>query len=324
MAEQDTQSNDGKGKRGAVHRSPAYPSIDLKSAIERARQFYGAEKRAAANVKVAAEHWGYSYASSGGKQAIAALLAFGLMEDEGSGDQRKVKLTDLALRIILDERQDSKERDEAIKRAALLPKIHQEILTKWPTLPSDANLRHYLVLDRKFNENVVSDFIREIRNTVSFAKLQESDSMSPTDERKQETPADTKTKVEIGDLIQWESNGVLQLATPTRVRQIQEHDGESWIFIEGNQTGIPMNEVSVIEKWVPASHSKAPPILPLVEMPTIGLDKQEREWLRGPLSKETNYRLIIAGDIGPKEIGKLIKLLEAQKSVLSDEDDDLA
>lgn len=321
MAEQDIQSSDGKGKRGAVHRSPAYPSIDLKSAIERARQFYSAEKRAAANVKVASEHWGYSFTSSGGKQAIAALLAFGLMEDEGSGDQRKVKLTELALRIILDERQDSKERDEAIRRAALMPKIHQEILTKWPTLPSDANLRHYLVLDRKFNENVVGDFIREIRNTIAFAKLHESDITSPIDENKQETPSDSKTKVEIGDLVQWESNGVLQLSVPTRVRQIQEYEGGSWIFIEGSETGIPMSEVSVIEKGQSSVHAKTPPILPLSETTLIGLDKQEREWLRGSLSKETNYRLIVSGGIGPKEIGKLIKLLEAQKSVLSDEDE---
>jgi len=48
----------------------------------------------------------------------------------------------------------------------------------------------------------------------------------------------------------------------------------------------------------------------------------EREWLRGPLSRETSYRLIVTGDLGPKEIGKLIKLLKAQQSVLSDEDED--
>ena len=44
--------------------------------------------------------------------------------------------------------------------------------------------------------------------------------------------------------------------------------------------------------------------------------------MRGPLSRETSYRLIVAGDLGPKEVGKLIKLLKAQQAVLSDEDDD--
>jgi len=32
--------------------------------------------------------------------------------------------------------------------------------------------------------------------------------------------------------------------------------------------------------------------------------------------------LIVSGDIGPKEIGKLIKLLDAQREVLSDDDDE--
>lgn len=321
MAEKSIQNEDNKGKRGTIHRSPAYPAIDLKSAIERARQFYSAEKRAAANVRVAAEHWGYKFSSSGGKQVIAALLAFGLMEDEGSGEQRKVRLTDLALRIILDDRPDSKDRDDAISRAAMLPKIHQEILTKWPTLPSDANLRHYLVLDRKFNENVVSDFIRELRNTILFAKITEYDNISPYFEDKRETPIDLKTNIEIGDLIQWETNGAVQLEKPSRVRQIQDYDDESWVFIEGNQTGIPMNEVSVVEKGRQNPVPKSPPVLPLLhDAPAIGLEKQEREWLRGPLSRETNYRVIVSGDIGPKEIGKLITLLEAQKAVLSEDD----
>jgi hypothetical protein len=50
----------------------------------------------------------------------------------------------------------------------------------------------------------------------------------------------------------------------------------------------------------------------------------EREWLRGPLSKDVSYRLVVAGDLGPKEIGKLIKLLKAQQSVLSDDDEEAA
>lgn len=61
----------------------------------------------------------------------------------------------------------------------------------------------------------------------------------------------------------------------------------------------------------------APAQLPMV--PTLG----EREWLRGPLSRSTNYRLLVIGDMGPKEIGRLIKLLEAQKLVLEDDDEDL-
>lgn len=165
-----SESDPAKAKRGAVHRSPAFPAIDLRAAIDRARTFYQYEKRSAANVFVASKHWGYSPQSSGGKQVLAALIAFGLMEDKGSGDQRQVKLTDLALRILLDERPDSTERDAELRRSALTPRIHAEIFAKWADeLPSDPNLRHYLLVEKKFNENSVDDFIKELRSTAEFA-----------------------------------------------------------------------------------------------------------------------------------------------------------
>lgn len=44
--------------------------------------------------------------------------------------------------------------------------------------------------------------------------------------------------------------------------------------------------------------------------------------MRGRLSKETDFRLLVTGDIGSKEIARLIKLLEAQKLVLDEDDAD--
>lgn len=159
-------------KKSAKHRSPAYPGLDLKAAIERARSFYHHEKRSSANVAVAVQHWGYSPSSSGGRQTLAALISYGLLEDKGSGDQRSVTLSDLALRILLDDRPDSIERADAIRRAALLPKIHSELFSKWPNeLPSNPNLRHYLLIEKKFNENSVDDFISQLRTTADFARI---------------------------------------------------------------------------------------------------------------------------------------------------------
>lgn len=47
--------------------------------------------------------------------------------------------------------------------------------------------------------------------------------------------------VQIGDLIQWESNGALQFPEPIKVEWISE-DGE-WLRVEGSDTGIPASEV---------------------------------------------------------------------------------
>lgn len=192
MSEAETDSR--TYKRGAVHRSPSYPAVDLKTAIERARTFYQHEKRSAASVLVASQHWGYSFSSSGGKQVLAALIAYGLMEDKGSGEQRQVHLTDLAFRILLDERPESPERDEALRRAALMPKIHQELFGRWSDeLPSNPNLRHYLLIEKKFNENAVDDFIRQLRSTAEFAKIYSRTPLSigvpPTEEDEGQTAA---------------------------------------------------------------------------------------------------------------------------------------
>src|SRR4051812_5063904 len=102
-AENGDQAADGKKRL----RSPAYPFISLKAAVERARIFYDKEKRNSANVQVAVKHWDYKAKSSGGVQTVAALKAFGLMKDIGTGDARQVQLTELGLRIILDTRVDS-------------------------------------------------------------------------------------------------------------------------------------------------------------------------------------------------------------------------
>lgn len=78
-----------------------------------------------------------------------------------------------------------------------------------------------------------------------------------------------------------------------------------------------MEEVTIEMKGAPGV-AKQPPTL---AQEGIGqfISQGEREWLRGPLSKAASYRLIVNGDLGPKELGKLITLLQAQKDVLSDD-----
>lgn len=166
-------------------RSPSYPAIGLEQAIARARTLYDHEGRNAAPVAAVLGHWNYSAKSSGGRLALAALKKYGLIEDEGSNEQRKVKLTRLALAILLDDREDSPDRTRAIRTAALAPAINREILDRFPDgLPSDANLRHFLLFDRTFTEAAASDFIPQFRATVAFAGLDDAATLSPHEEDK--------------------------------------------------------------------------------------------------------------------------------------------
>lgn len=69
-----------------------------------------------------------------------------------------------------------------------------------------------------------------------------------------------------------------------------------------------------------------------VDMPTpqasseqvVGHTEGDREFLHGRLSRNLSYRLVFKGEAGPKEIGKLIKVLELQKSLLEDDEDEAA
>ena len=153
-------------------RSPAYPYIALPNALEKAAVLWQVEGRHAAAVNVAMQHWGYKEDSSTGYSCVAALKKFGLVDHEGMGDTRQVKLSDLALTILLDKDPDSDERRGALRAAALGPRIHTELWERYGTeLPSDQSLKRYLVLERGFNEASVDELLDEYKQTMTFAGL---------------------------------------------------------------------------------------------------------------------------------------------------------
>ncbi len=175
-----------------AHRSPSYPAIDLETALERARKLLEKEGRTSAPLAAVAQHWGYSPKSSAGLLGVAALKKYGLIVESGAGPTRSFKLSPFALSILLDERPDSVERANAIKEAALRPSIHKELWEKYEgSIPSDATLRHHLRLERNFADNAVGEFIAELRRTIEFAKLGESDTLSGSEDQIQNPRSDT-------------------------------------------------------------------------------------------------------------------------------------
>src|SRR6266851_3319725 len=52
--------------------------------------------------------------------------------------------------------------------------------------------------------------------------------------------------VNIGDLVQWASDGVDQFDTPRCVRATQMQDQQEWAFVEGSKTGMPVSELTVV------------------------------------------------------------------------------
>lgn len=177
-------ADDEKKKK---HRSPSYPAISLREAIERAKTIWAHETRHPVRLSVAAGHWKYSEKSSAARSTVAALVKFGLVEytDATSGT---FKLTQRALNILHGQEEV---RAQAVKDAALAPKIYAELWSELgPVLPSDDSLRSKLLLDHAFNPNYITTFIRDFKGTIEFSKLKDSDKGVPDDGDGEESDED--------------------------------------------------------------------------------------------------------------------------------------
>lgn len=151
-------------------RSPSYPAINLEVAVQRARELYERDRQHAVPVVTAVKRWGYKSLNGPAAQALAALKKFGLAEDEGTGDARRVRVADLAVEILANP--DPGARRAAIQEAALRPAIHREMWAEFgPDLPSDEALRWELTRERSFTETGAAEFIRSYKATVAFAHL---------------------------------------------------------------------------------------------------------------------------------------------------------
>ncbi len=148
-------------------RSPSFPFISLPEALHRSRELYDEERRNRVHPDIAVAHWGYSSKSSGGKQTIAALRAYGLLEDVSG----QLRLTDRAQHILARE-PGTAGRGDLLRQAALSAPVFSRLWERYGAdLPSDKSLRSYLVLELKFNESSVGELLRSYRESLVCAGL---------------------------------------------------------------------------------------------------------------------------------------------------------
>ncbi len=189
-----TKANNNIKTKKDRNRSPSYPAIDLELATILAKVLYDEIGQSSSNVEVVLGIWGHKPQSGSGLVKLAALKKFGLIEDEGSKDQRRAKLTQLALTIVLDEEKKSVDYYKALEEAAMNPVIHQELWNRYSgSIPSDNTLRLMLAKEYQFSERGVKEFIEQFRRTIEFAMMNKSGNIiseekkSGADKRRQST-----------------------------------------------------------------------------------------------------------------------------------------
>ena len=155
-------------------RSPSFPFISLAKAVARASALHEKHKREPTRLSGAAPTWGYGAKSSGLLQTVAALKQFGLIEDFGSGEDRKIQLSDLARRILNDERPGAKQ--AALREAAVRPRLIDEYVERWvPDRPSDSHCISELQFDRGFSSDAAKVFLKVFDETVAYSGLERGD-----------------------------------------------------------------------------------------------------------------------------------------------------
>ena len=308
-------------------RSPSYPSYPLDEAVANARKIYDKDRRAPIDRTVVAAHLGYKSLNGAADKSLATMMQYGMFEKVAKGE---VRVSQGAVDILFPD--TPSQRISALRQAAASPPLFRALNERFPDgPPSNETLRAYL-LREAFNDRALGPVIAAYTKTSAYLAQEgaSESSIPPPDERPDSGGQEVEIRddgatfggARLDDLVQWESCGVLQFERPKRVRLVTE-DGQ-WVAVEGSETGIPMAEVTVQERaGKPTPPAPPPPRFTLEREPEGEKTVDgETEWIRSDLGSATKVRLIVTGQMGPKQIGKLIKLLKAQQAVLSDDDDE--
>lgn len=119
-------------------RSPAYPSLSLPEAVEKAKAIYKTEYINSVDKNVLVTLMGYKSVNGSSLTAISALSKYGLLE--GRGDLR---ITPLAVTILVDG-SNSEERKEALRQAAFRPVLFATLAEQYRHTPTAENVTAHL------------------------------------------------------------------------------------------------------------------------------------------------------------------------------------
>ncbi len=157
-------------EKRARHRSPGYPTVGLREAVDRVRKLYDTDGKAGAPVDVAAKHIGFSAAHGQAHSVLSALKKFGLVAGGGG----RIVPTQRAIEILKLPETDPR-RLQALKDAAMSPSIYRELVEHYGEtgLPSNDALEAEIEVDRGFNPNAVSGFVKDFRESLEFAGITE-------------------------------------------------------------------------------------------------------------------------------------------------------
>jgi hypothetical protein len=258
-------------------RSPNYPGFDLGNALRFARKAFDKDNRNKMSALALAKHLGHESMSGPASTKVAALRAFGLIDEVGD----QVRISDDAVSAMMAP-EGSIERKDTLKRLASKPALFNEISKEFLTPPSEDNLRYWLI-KRGYAPDASEKASKVYLATEKLASQTTGEYTPPAIEEGSEDdatpPPPPPLIVKAGDYVQWTVNGVDQFKPPRRV--IGMFPGGTRLQIYGSNTGVPVNEVTVVE---PSPHAPSGGAVPRVDAGSA--------WGQG----ENQFNVLQAGD----------------------------
>jgi hypothetical protein len=262
-----------KTSKRRVGRSPAYPYIPVQKALDQAKALHAQEGEYAAPLASAVAAWGYSPKSSGGRQTLATMKYYGLIDIAGEGDSRKIKISDIARRILLDHREDDTEKRQLIRRVALTPAAHQALYKEYPkALASPGSVEHFLIFDQGYNKDAAKELLEEFKQTAQFAGLYEPSAEVDKSDEKNDKGDKQPPKLNVGDKVQINVAGVDMYADGATVLGFSD-DG-AWVFTDKSDSAAKIEEVTLIEA------AAEPPVVERPLVPAHLLKQQKQDEMR--------------------------------------------
>jgi hypothetical protein len=173
-------------------RSPKFPYIGLGKALERVEVLYGKVKRYEARVADIAKDWDLSPKSSSTDRTVAAIQSFGLIEDSGSGENRKIKRSELGARILADRRPGV--RESLLAEAALKPPSIADYARRWGGgRPDEAHALSQLQFEGGFTADAAKLFLRVFDETIRFTAGVQDDKTIDSGLVDDEAPSDSQS-----------------------------------------------------------------------------------------------------------------------------------
>lgn len=174
-------------------RSAAYPAIPLEEAIKLSVKLKSSYGKSQFSREMAVQAMGYKTVTGSSGTKVGTLVHYGLLARNG-GAYTNSNLADRICHPI-----DEKDRHEAIRSAAMKPKLFKALISEFSGRAIPSALNNLLIRNHGIAQKVSDDVVKVFRKTIEFAGLctngiiENNEQVDTLEESSLTTPASPET-----------------------------------------------------------------------------------------------------------------------------------